>query len=137
MAEHPNAKATREAWEALGGGDPGPLYELTHPDSVLHMGPGQAWLTGTYKGRDEIFTILVRSGQATRDSMKLEVHDVLANDDHVVALLRFGFDRDGNHLEGPECWVNHMADGKVIETWVFIDDQADAQRFWSIATPDE
>jgi ketosteroid isomerase-like protein len=54
----------------------------------------------------------------------------------VVSLVRFAFDRDGQHLEGPECWVSHMADGKAVETWVFIDDQADAQRFWSVAIPD-
>jgi ketosteroid isomerase-like protein len=69
--------------------------------------------------------------------MKLEVHDVVANDDHAIALLRFGFDRDDLHLEGPEVWVSHMAGGKITETWVFIDDQADAQRFWSVATPDD
>jgi ketosteroid isomerase-like protein len=137
MAEHENAKLTREAWLALADGNPAPLYELTHEDCVLHMGPGQAWLTGTYRGRDEVFGILVKSGQATRNTMKLEVHDVLADDDHVVALLRFAFDRDGQHLEGPEVWVSHMADGKMAETWVFIDDQADAERFWSIAVPDE
>jgi hypothetical protein len=28
-----------------------------------------------------------------------------------------------------------MADGKVIETWVFIDDHAEAEHFWSVATP--
>jgi ketosteroid isomerase-like protein len=137
MAEHENARLVREAWLALVANNPGPLYELTHEDAVLHMGPGQAWVTGTYKGRDEAFAILMKSGEATRNSMKLEVHDVVANDDHAIALLRFGFDRDDLHLEGPEVWVSHMAGGKITETWVFIDDQADAQRFWSVATPDD
>ena len=68
--------------------------------------------------------------------MKTTIHDVVGNDEHVVALLHFSFERDGRTLEGNETWVSHMSDGRVTETWVFIWDQADAEQFWSFARPD-
>ena len=68
--------------------------------------------------------------------MKLIIHDVVGNDEHVVALLNFSFERDGRTLEGNESWVSHLRDGKITETWVFIWDQEDAEGFWSAARPD-
>lgn len=136
MADHPNVAAVRKAWQALIDGDPTQLYELTAPDAVLHMCPGQSWLSGSHQGRDTAFGLLMQSGQATRNSMKTTIHDVVGNDEHVVALLHFSFERDGRSLEGNESWVSHMRDGKLIETWVFVWDQADAEQFWSIARPD-
>ena len=136
MAENASVMATRKAWEALAAGDPMPLLDLTAEDFVLHMCPGQSWLSGTVEGRDAAFALLMQSGQATRDSMKMTVHDVLGNDDHVVSLIHFAFERDGRTLEGNESWVTHMRDGKAAETWVFIWDQADAESFWNMARPD-
>jgi ketosteroid isomerase-like protein len=136
MADHQNVVAVREAWDALAEGNPAPLYELTAPDAVLHMCPGQSWLSGSHQGRDTAFGLLMQSGQATRDSMKLVTHDVVGNDEHVVALLNFSFERDGRTLEGNESWVSHLRDGKITETWVFIWDQEDAEGFWSAARPD-
>jgi ketosteroid isomerase-like protein len=77
----------------------------------------------------------MQSGQATRDSKKTTVHDVVGNDEQVAALLHFSFERDGKTLEGNETWISHMSDGKLTETWVFIWDQADAEQFWSAARP--
>ena len=136
MAENPTVTAVRDAWQGVIDGDPTALYELTAPDAVLHMCPGQSWLSGTHEGRDTAFGLLMQSGQATRDSMKATIHDVVGNDDHVIALLHFAFERDGATLEGNETWVSHVQDGKLTDTWVFIWDQADAEKFWSMARPD-
>lgn len=136
MAEHPNVAAVRSAWQALIEGDPMAMYELTAPEAPLHMCPGQSWLSGSHEGRDTAFGILMQSLQATRDSMKATLHDVVGNDDHVVSLVHFAFERDGATLEGNESWVSHMRDGKITETWVFIWDQTDADKFWSMARPD-
>lgn len=137
MADHPNVIAVRKGWEALiESGDPMPLYELSAPDAVLHMCPGQSWLSGSHRGRDTGFGLLMQSMQVTGNTMKATLHDVVGNDDHVVALLHFSFEHEGKTLQGNESWVSHMEDGLMTETWVFIWDQDDANEFWSKARPE-
>lgn len=77
----------------------------------------------------------VPGGAESDDHTQATLHDVVGNDDHVVALLHFSFEHEGEMLQGNESWVSHMKDGQVTETWVFIWDQDDADQFWSKARP--
>jgi ketosteroid isomerase-like protein len=59
MAEHPNVAWTRRGYEAFAKADLATLSELLAGDAswhVLGIGP----LSGSYHGRDEIFTFFAR-----------------------------------------------------------------------------
>jgi len=47
--------------------------------------------------------------------MKTTIHDVVGNDEHVVALMLFSFERDGRGWRENQTWVSHMSDGKATE----------------------
>ena len=64
-------------------------------------------------------------------SFRLELHDVLANDEHVVALVTGTAERDGKALNDNGVQVFHMKGGKVAEQWFNPGDQYAADEFWS------
>ena len=61
----------------------------------------------------------------------MEVHDLLASDDHVVVLSSFTADRAGKHIEGNLCQVTHLSAGKVTEAWIIGEDPYAADEFWA------
>jgi uncharacterized protein len=70
--------------------------------------------------------------QVTGGSFQLEVHDILANDEHSVTLATATAERDGKKLEGRAVHVtNPDAEGRVKEFWSFEEDQAAGDAFFS------
>jgi hypothetical protein len=58
-----------------------------------------------------------------------DVHDVLANDEHAVALCALSLSRGNESVEFPVANVSHIRDGQVTEFWT-ADPQASID-FWS------
>lgn len=52
----------------------------------------------------------------------LDLHDVLVNDDHVVALLNVTIAKGGKELSFPEVHVWHVKDGLMTEMWAIPQD---------------
>lgn len=130
MADHPNVDLVRRGYDAFATGDMDTMTELFAEDVVWHL-PGNNPLSGDYKGRDEVFSLFARTAQETAGSMKFELHDVVANDEHAVALVRASAERSGKRLDGePQAHVFHVRDGKVTEFWGF-GDTTKADEFWS------
>jgi ketosteroid isomerase-like protein len=130
MAEHPNAVLTREAYDAFSRGDLDAVGERFASDVVYHV-LGSSPLTGDYKGQEEVFGFFGKLFELSGGTISLEVHDVLANDEHGVALVYVRGQRDGKSLDMPEAHVFHYKDGKVAEFWALEQDQAAADKFWS------
>ena len=92
MTEHPNVELTRRGYAAFAEGDMATLSELIADDVTWHQN-GVGPLSGTYHGRDEVFGFFGRLAEETAGTFRLDVHDVLANDEHAVALCVFGLPR--------------------------------------------
>ena len=58
------------------------------------------------------------------------LHDVLANDDHTIALVDATATRDGKTLSYRTAEIYHVRDGKIIERWAFSDDTAAITAFF-------
>lgn len=121
MGNNQNIANLKRGYKAFAEGDMATLTELFAEDIVWHVG-GNNMLTGDYKGRDEVFAFFMRLAQETGGTMKLELHDVLANDEHGVALVHARLERNGKRYEGNEAHVFHNRDGKVTEFWAFAED---------------
>lgn len=130
MAEHPNAAIARKAYEAFGKGDIESVFSVIADDAVFHAGGDNA-LTGDYKGHAEIQRFFGKLAELASDGMDLEVHDILANDEHVIALVSFTAKRGDESLDMREVHIWHIADGKMTEQWVFEEDQAAGNAFYS------
>src|SRR6266496_1184862 len=83
--EHHNAEAYRRTADAFRSGDGNALAGLIDEDVVWHV-PGMSPLAGEIHGREALFRFFDRLHEVTDGTFMLKEHDVLATDDHVVAL---------------------------------------------------
>jgi ketosteroid isomerase-like protein len=60
-----------------------------------------------------------------------KVHDVVANDDHTIALVETTVTRGGNSITYRTAEITHIKDGKVTERWAFSDDTDAINKFFA------
>lgn len=84
--EHPNALAYRRTADAFRAGDLGALRALFDAEVVWHI-PGHNFRAGELRGLDAVIALLrgLPAGYTLRE------HDVLGNNEHVVALSYMAF----------------------------------------------
>ena len=124
MSEHPNATTVRNMWDAVGQGDMAAFANALADDVVWHEigNPepvrGKAALAARFSSPSEV-------------SMTGETHDVVANDDHTVALLSATATRGGKSFTYRVAEIYHFHDGKITERWAFSDDTAAIAAFFA------
>jgi ketosteroid isomerase-like protein len=116
VGEHPNAKAYRRTANAFRAQDEEALRNLIADDVIWHV-PGTNGLAGEVRGRDSLFDWFQRLRAVTSGSFSLEEHDVVGNDDHVVALSRMSAVRRGKAITVQVISVFHYRNGKQQERW--------------------
>ncbi|MDQ1685250.1 MAG: uncharacterized protein QOC82_1987 [Frankiaceae bacterium] len=130
MADHPNVELLRKGYAAYSSGDIEVLNELFADDILWHIA-GRSQLSGDYKGRDQVFGFFGKLMELSGGTATLELHDVLANDEHGVALVTGSATRDGKSFTGPDVHTFHLRDGKVVEFWDSPVDQYASDEFWA------
>ena len=127
MAEHPNETLIRKLYGAFVDGQYASRLTEVFSENVVWRLPGRHPAAGDHHGRGAVFAAM----RHFDGSVQLELHDVLANDDHAVALLRATGNRKGRQYNALEVDVFHITDGKVTEFWSFSEDQRLTDQFWS------
>jgi ketosteroid isomerase-like protein len=126
---HPNEELVRRGYQAFATGDMATLNELFADDVVWHA-LGRNQLSGTFRGKKEVFANFQRVAELTGGTFKLEIHALLADDEHAVALLRASGEREGRRLDDNTVQVFHIRDGKVTEQWLHPGDAYASDEFW-------
>ena len=128
---HPNEELVRNGYAAFLGGDLAALNDLFADDIVWHA-PGRNQLSGDYHGKDEVFGQFAKLFELTGGTFSLDIHAVLADDEHAVVLFRATGDRpDGRQLDDIGAQVFHISDGKVVEQWLHPGDAYAGDEFWN------
>ncbi len=130
MAEHPNAALLSKGYEAFNKGDMATLTELFSEDTVWHE-PGNNPLSGELRGREAVFAMFARIAELSGGTYRAVVHDILANDEHVVVVSRMTGTRQGKETNSAAVQVYHMRNEKITEAWNFFQDQRAFDEFWS------
>lgn len=121
----------REGYDAFGRGDLEALRRLFAPDIVWHV-VGNNPLSGDYRGIDAVFEFFGKVFTETGGTFKNDVHDVLANDSHGVAMVRQSGERSGNKLDTNAVHVVHYNDqGQIVESWILPEKATESDAFWS------
>jgi len=128
MAEHANAELWRKASAGFVRGDVGTGRAFFSDDVVYHV-PGANPLAGDYEGLEAVGALMLKFRQM--NVRIVEVHDVLATDDHVVALPRGTASREGNELSLNQANIYNIRDGKITEAWLLPTDQRAVDEFFS------
>ena len=126
---HPNEELIRGGYEAFATGDVGEVLRRFADDITWHI-PGRGALSGDYRGHEEVMGFFGKLMELSGGTFKLEVHDLLANDEHGVALVTGTATRDGKSFTGIDVHVFHFRDGKVVEFWDSPVDQYASDEFW-------
>jgi len=131
MSAQSNAEIMRKGYAAFSRGDMEMLRnELFTPDIVWHQG-GKNQTSGDYRGADAVIGLFGQLFQLTDGTFKVEVHDLLASEDHVVVLARVDATRAGKTLQhGEYSHICHFRDGKLSEAWVVDVDPYELDEFF-------
>ncbi len=119
---HPSEDLVRRGYDAFSKGDLQTLREVFAPDVVWHS-PGRNQLAGDYQGVDAVLSFFGRTMELTGGAFRVELHDVVANDEHAVGLHTVHAERGGRTLDDRNTLVFHVRDGRATEVWQFWADQ--------------
>lgn len=116
VIEHPNVALMRQGYRAFSEGDLATLTERIAADAVWH-GPQFGPLAGDYVGRDAIFGVFATIVQETEGTFRIEVNDVLCNDDRATVLCTTTTTRKGRTTTTDEVHVHRLRNGQTVEFW--------------------
>ena len=124
MSEHPNAELYRMVMERFQAGDTSAFNDSIADDVVW-------WQIGSsepLRGKDAVMQSM--AGLEGID-LQVELHDVLANDEHVVGLVTATVRMGDESFTYRTAEIVHTNDGKVTERWAFSDDTQRITDFFS------
>jgi uncharacterized protein len=123
-----NEEIARKAYRAFEEGDVQAVLDSLADDIVWHV-PGKSQIAGTYKGKQQVMELFGKY-MGLYDTQQTELHDVLANDQHTVALVTVTYKKGGRTLEMKANDITHPdGEGRTTEFWRFQEDQAILDEF--------
>jgi ketosteroid isomerase-like protein len=128
---HPNEDLVRQGYAAFGTGDLDALQNRFFAEDIRWHFPGRSPFGGDYAGMAEVLGWLGRSFEASEGTIRVELRDVIGNDEHVVALTTIRAERAGKKLNDDTVQVFRVRDGKVTEVWSHPADLYASDEFWS------
>jgi uncharacterized protein len=127
---HPNEDLVRGGYEAFAKGAVETVMARFDEDIVWHI-PGRSAIAGDYRGHQGDMEFFGKLMEMTGGTFRLDVHDLLASDDHVVALIRSTAERNGTTRTSNTAHVWHVSDGKATEFWGLSEQPYEDDDFWS------
>ncbi len=125
MSEHPNAALVRQMTEAMSRGDMQAASDALADDVEWHE-IGRSEARHGKAGLREAMT-----GDAVDYTITGTIHDVLANNDHVVGLFDATATRGGRTFRYRTAEIYHVRNGRIVERWAFSDDTAAIAAFFA------
>jgi ketosteroid isomerase-like protein len=125
-----NAQLIRRGYEAFDKGDIPAVVAIFDDDISWHI-PGRSPLAGDYSGPEGVLGFFGQLQERSGGSFRLELHDLLASDDHVVALATEMGTRGDKSLSAQTVHVWHVREGKATEFWGLAADTYALDEFWS------
>ena len=126
MEDHPNAALVRRSLQALTSGDTQGLVDMLDDDVEWH----EIGRAEPIRGRSALAERFMGLDGAGFE-FSGDLHDVVANDEHTVALVETTAKRDGQSFTYRTAEIMHIRDGKVTARWAFSDDTAAINEFFA------
>ena len=125
-----NARVIRKAYEDFARGDVPAVFAAFDPAITWHV-PGSSPLAGDFTGHEEIGGFFRRTMELSGGDFSIDVHDVLAENDLVVALTTVHARRNGKWAAFSEVHVWRLRNGKAVSFREYQGDEQTEDRFWS------
>ncbi len=130
---HPNETVVRAFLGAVLRDDMTAAGKMVADDIVWHFA-GHSPISGEYAGRDGLSDLSAAYGRMLSDRSaeeSLDLHDVVADDDHVVVIWTRTGQRADARFTSHGVGVYHVNEGRITEVWVFHEDQYAFDAFYS------
>ncbi|MGH2930796.1 MAG: nuclear transport factor 2 family protein, partial [Solirubrobacteraceae bacterium] len=92
---------------------------------------GRGPVSGEHRGIDAVLGAFAEIAQRSGGTFRVELHDVLANDEHAVALVERTARHNGRELRSRGADVFHIRGGQVVEYWDCPTDAHAEEEFWA------
>src|ERR1044071_8521243 len=125
-----NAATIRRGYEYFNSGNLEELARLFAEGVIWHCG-GRGRLSGDKRGREATFAYFGQLGELTGGTFRAELHDLVANDEHVVGLHTGTAQREGKRLNLKETLVFHLRDGRIVAAWEQYEDSQTWDEFFA------
>lgn len=125
------AKETVEAYSiALSKGDIQTAFSYFSPDAKWHQ-PGNNKFSGTKSGLDAIGKMLSDMMGATQGSLVIKpTGAMMVNGNFVSCPVRFSAKNGDKTVDMNGNDLYEVVDGKIIQVWLFSEDQPAEDEFW-------
>ena len=133
MTSEEDVEIVRRGYDAFIAGDIEWMNEHLHENVVWHV-PGHSALAGEHRGRENVLAFFAKTVQIALP--EFDIHDILASQDHVVAIMTNRWRRTdtGDTFEDRSVQVFHLDNGRAIEVWTLAEDPEGFDRFLEGAT---
>jgi ketosteroid isomerase-like protein len=125
-----NSVIVRKAYKDFAQGNIPSVFAVFDAAITWHV-PGHSLLSGDYTGHDQIGGFFQRTMELSGGAFRIDVHDVLAENDLVVVLVTVNAERNGVSASFPEIHVWRMKNGKAADFREYQGDEQREDRFWS------
>jgi ketosteroid isomerase-like protein len=130
MMSESNSAIIRKAYEDFAHGNVALVFAALDPAITWHV-PGHSPLSGDFTGHEQVGAFFRRTMELSRGAFSIDVHNVFADGDLVVALVTVKAQRNEVSASFPEVHVWRMKNGKAIEFREYQGDEQREDRFWS------
>jgi ketosteroid isomerase-like protein len=127
---HPNEELIRSGYQAFAQGDVEAVLAQFDENITWHVG-GRSAIAGDYHGHQGVMEFFGKLLEMTGGTFRLDIHDVLASDEHAVALVTSSAERNGASWTSDSAHVWHVHDGKATEFWGLSTNPYGDDEFWS------
>jgi len=125
-----NSVIIRKAYDDFAKGNIPSVFAVFDAGITWHV-PGHSPLSGDYAGHDQIGGFFQRTMELSGGVFSIDVHNVVAEGDLVVALVTVNAERNGLAASFPEVHAWRMKNGKVTDFREYQGDELREDRFWS------
>ncbi len=130
MERAENEALVRQIFDAFARKQGFALRDVFAEDATWTV-PGTGTMSGTFRGREEIFRFLGRLPKETNGTYSSSLIDVLASDERAAAVYRATGERNGRRLELDQVLLFTLRDGLVHEVLALPTDPAAFAAFWA------
>ncbi len=125
-----NGEIIRKAYRDFAAGNIAAVF-AAFDAAITWPVPGHSPLSGDFTGHDQIGGFFQRTMELSRGAFSIDVHNVLADNDLVVALVTVKAQRNGVSASFPEVHVWRLKNGKATAFHEYQGDEQREDRFWS------
>jgi len=122
-------RVIREFYAARARGDRAATRACLADDVAWHD-PYPPPFGGDLRGTEAVFRDIFDGAEGLGFRGGFALHDVIANDEHVIALVDWWAEYRGRRMESREVGIFHVRDGRITEVWFHTEDQTAAWEFF-------